>query len=248
MSKAKYSVLVVEDEKLIAKNISKNIERANDRFEVIAIASNGEEALAMIQETLPNVVFTDIQMPLMDGLELAQRIHARYDFIYCVILSGHNDFAYAQEAIHYQVKDYLLKPINLQDLTKVLDRLETQLLASQQKFDPPEGKNFQKPEEIAELVAEYIRQHYMDLLELSEIAARFGFSVSYLTKIFTKQIGKTPSKYIRDYRIDIAKQLLRNPELSISTVGKQVGYPDQFHFSKIFKQATGASPSDYRTQ
>ena len=103
--------------------------------------------------------------------------------------------------------------------------------------------SFQKPENIAELVEEYIHKHYMELLELGEIAEKFGFSVSYLTKIFTKFTGKTPSKYIRDYRISLAKQLLRNPNLSISVVGKKVGYPDQFHFSKIFRQATGMSLS-----
>ena len=68
MSKAKFSVLVVEDEKLIARNISRSIQRVNSSFEVVAIASNGEEALAITDELLPNVVFTDICMPIMDCL------------------------------------------------------------------------------------------------------------------------------------------------------------------------------------
>lgn len=67
MSKAKFSVLVVEDEKLIARNISRSIQRVNSSFEVVAIASNGEEALAITDELLPNVVFTDICMPIMVG-------------------------------------------------------------------------------------------------------------------------------------------------------------------------------------
>ena len=248
MSKAKYSVLVVEDEKLIARNISRSIERVNDRFEVVATATNGEEALQLVDELLPNVVFTDICMPVMDGLELAKRIHEKYSFISCVILSGHNDFEYAREAIQCSVKEYLLKPINDDELFRILEKMEKHLLTSQETLEVDETDAFQKPEKIAELVAEYIHKHYMDVLELGAIASNFGFSVSYLTKIFTKLTGKTPSKYIRDYRINVAKQLLRNQNLSVAAVGKKVGYPDQFHFSKIFKQATGFNPSEYRTQ
>ena len=248
MSKAKFSVLVVEDEKLIARNISSSIQRVNSSFEVVAVASNGEEALSITEDLLPNVVFTDIRMPVLDGLELARRLHQKYDFILCVILSGHNDFSYAQEAIQYQVTDYLLKPVNDEELKSVLQKIEKYLLASQEELETNKNTSFQKPEKIAELVVEYIHRHYMDLLELGEIAGKFNFSVSYLTKIFTKLTGKTPSKYIRDYRISMSKQLLRNPNLSISAVGKKVGYPDQFHFSKIFKQATGLSPSDYRNR
>ena len=229
MSKAKFSVVVVEDEKLIARNISRSIQRVNSSFEVVAIASNGEEALAITDELLPNVVFTDICMPIMDGLELAKRIREKYDFIVCVILSGHNDFAYAKEAIQHQVMEYLLKPVNDDELSEVLRKIEKNLLTFQEEFEMANNTSFQKPENIAELV-------------------EFGFSVSYLTKIFTKFTGKTPSKYIRDYRISLAKQLLRNPNLSISVVGKKVGYPDQFHFSKIFRQATGMSPSEFRTR
>ena len=88
MSKAKFSVLVVEDEKLIARNISRSIQRVNSSFEVVAIASNGEEAPAITDELLPNVVFTDICMPIMDGLELAKRIREKYDFIVCVSYSA----------------------------------------------------------------------------------------------------------------------------------------------------------------
>ena len=223
MSKAKFSVLVVEDEKLIARNISRSIQRVNSSFEVVAIASNGEEALAITDELLPNVVFTDICMPIMDGLELAK-------------------------SIQHQVMEYLLKPVNDDELSEVLRKIEKNLLTFQEEFEMANNTSFQKPENIAELVEEYIHKHYMELLELGEIAEKFGFSVSYLTKIFTKFTGKTPSKYIRDYRISLAKQLLRNPNLSISVVGKKVGYPDQFHFSKIFRQATGMSPSEFRTR
>lgn len=246
MSNAKFSVLVVEDEKLIARDISRSISRVNANFEVAAVASNGKDALEIIEELLPNVVFTDIRMPVMDGLELAEAINDKYDFIICVVLSGYNDFEYAKKAIHFNVMDYLLKPVNDKELTAVLSKIEKTLFAFQKNLDIENPLSPHKPEEIVALVQEYIHNHYMDVLDLGEIADKFGFSTSYLSKIFVKSNGKSPSKYIRDHRICIAKQLLRNPELSIANIGLKVGYPDQFHFSKVFKQTTGLSPKDYR--
>ena len=246
MSGIKFSVLVVEDEKLIARDISRSITRVNSNFEVVSVASNGKSALEIIEELLPNVVFTDIRMPVMDGLELAKAISEKYDFIMCVILSGYNDFEYAKQAIHFNVIDYLLKPVNDKELSTVLDKIEKSLFAFQNDMYIENSLSPHKPDEIAEMVQEYIHNHYMSTLDLGEIADKFGFSISYLSKIFVKTIGKSPSKYIRDHRIRIAKQLLRNPGLSIAGIGIKVGYLDQFHFSKVFKQATGMSPKDYR--
>ncbi|ALB45148.1 response regulator transcription factor [Clostridium beijerinckii] len=242
-----FSVIVVEDEKLIAKNIIKNIYRANENFEVIGTANNGREALELIETLLPNIVFTDIRMPIMDGLELTKLIFEKYPFIHCVIISGHSDFSYARTAIRYGVSDYLLKPINLGELTTTLSNIEKILLASQNDFNISEF-TYKKPNEIVDLVTEYIKSNYHETIDLAALASHFGFSISYLTKIFTKYMNMSPSKFIKEYRINISKQLLRNVSLPVSTVSEKVGYPDQFHFSKTFKQITGMSPSDYRDQ
>ncbi len=78
------------------------------------------------------------------------------------------------------------------------------------------------------------------------MADTLGFSSAYLTKIFTKHEGLPPSKYIKKYRLTIAKQLLLTTDIPISAIAEQTGFSDQFHFSKTFKSALGLSPSDYR--
>lgn len=246
-NKITFSVIVVEDEKLIAKNIIKNIQRANENFKIVATATNGKEAFELIEAYLPNVVFTDIRMPIMDGIELSKLISEKYSFIHCIIISGHSDFTYAKMALKYGVNDYLLKPINLDELTKTLSKIEKDILSSQNEFASTES-TYKKPDEIVTLITEYIKNNYHEAIDLTTIASYFGFSVSYLTKIFTKHMNIAPSKFIKEYRINISKQLLRNLSLSISTVGEKVGYPNQFHFSKTFKHITGISPSDYREQ
>lgn len=244
----KYQVIVVDDESLIARNIAKNIERVNPAFEVTKTFSYGTEALEYIRSAPPHLVFTDIRMPEMDGIALAKQLYEEFPFIECVIVSGYSDFNYAKSALKYRVKDYLLKPIDREELRICLSAIETRLNANHNDLVNlnEQDKDGRKPEEIVELTKEYIHQHYKDALNLTELADKFGFSSAYLSKIFLKYVDITPSKYIKDYRIKMAKQLLLNPDVTIAAVSQETGFADPFHFSKTFKSVTGFSPSEYR--
>lgn len=246
----KYTVLVADDEYLIANNIAKKIEDCNPSFEVIQICSSGSDAIEYITQTQPNVVFTDIRMPEIDGLELARILHEKYPSIICVIVSGYNDFKYARTAIIHNVNDYLMKPINLEELTNCLNRIETHLNAAHIKLTAlaEDGKLGSKPEETVSFVKEYIRQNYQTQINFTALAENYGFSAAYLSKIFQKYTGDSPSGYLKNLRISIAKTMLMNPSIPISTVSAQVGFQDQFHFSKTFKACTGFSPTEYRNQ
>lgn len=245
---AVFSVVVVEDEKLIAKNIAKNIELLNKNFKVISIESNGEDALAFIKKHPPNVIFTDIQMPVMDGIELLQQISEYNNYIKCVILSGHDDFTYAKSAIEYGAFAYLLKPVKLDELSNLLKRLELTFLSAYDKLSSVQKLPTYSAEEIAGLVKKYIEQNYQKPIDLNTIADYFSFSPSYLTKVFVKHTNSTPSKYLQNYRINKSKQLLRDSSLTINMVSNMVGYTDPFHFSKTFKQVVGVSPAGFREE
>lgn len=243
-----FTVVVVEDEKLIAKNIAKNIELVNSNFKVIGIESNGEDALSFIKQNTPNVIFTDIQMPVMDGIELIRQISEYNNYIKCVVLSGHDDFTYAKSAIEFGVFAYLLKPVNIDELTNLLKKLELTFLSTHDLLSSDQKSPSYSSGEIAELIKKYIEQNYNKPIDLNMIADYFSFSPSYLTKIFVKYTNITPSKYISNYRINIAKQLLGDFSLTINMVANMVGYTDPFHFSKSFKQVTGISPATYREE
>ncbi len=247
MNEKIYRVIIAEDENLIAKNIAKHIEEENQRFKVVGIYSNGEDALEAIKQQPPAVVFTDISMPVMTGLELASEIHRTMSNIRCVIITGYADFEYAKEALHYGVEDYLLKPVDKEELHKVLKRLELSLssLTDHARAEGAEETAL-SPEEIVTLVKDHVRKNYASDLDLNTIAAQLGFSSSYLTKVFNKVENTTPSKYIRNYRMGIARQLLDDRALSIQQVAACVGYNDPFHFSKSFKQTFGITPTEYR--
>ncbi|MCR4685638.1 MAG: response regulator, partial [Lachnospiraceae bacterium] len=95
MDDRRFRVIIAEDEKLIAKNIAKHIETENPNFKVCGIYSNGEDALNAIKQQPPDVIFTDISMPVMSGLELAGEIHRTMNNVKCVIVTGYADFQYA---------------------------------------------------------------------------------------------------------------------------------------------------------
>ena len=247
MDENRYRVIIAEDENLIAKNIAKHIETENPNFKVAGIYSNGEDALEAIKQQPPAVVFTDISMPVMTGLELASEIHRSMNHVKCVIITGYADFEYAREALHYGVEDYLLKPVNKEELHKVLKNLELSLTdISRQIRSEGNTESALSPEEIVSLVKDYVKNHYSEELDLNSIALALGFSSSYLTKVFNKVENITPSKYIRNYRMGIAKQLLNDKELTIQQIASHVGYNDPFHFSRSFKQTFGISPTDYK--
>jgi len=120
-------VVVVDDEPYLLRNIKESIQCANENFIVVGEAYDGEEALQIIEKTLPDVVFTDIKMPVVDGLELIEKIKVRKIKTIPVILSGYQEFEYAKKAIKFGVADYLLKPINPDTLKKLLGDLYNQL-------------------------------------------------------------------------------------------------------------------------
>lgn len=116
-------VFLVDDEIVIREGIRNNVRWEECDLTLCGEAPDSEIALSMIQELKPDILVTDIRMPFMDGLELCRRVTPTMPWMHIVILSGYDDFAYAQEAITLGVKEYLLKPVSAQELEQVLLRI-----------------------------------------------------------------------------------------------------------------------------
>ena len=118
-----YKVFLVDDEIVVREGIRSNFPWEETDFVLSGEAPDGEIALSMLQDVKPDILITDIRMPFMDGLELCRQVSRTMPWIYIVILSGYDDFAYAREAISLGVKEYLLKPVSGQELRTVLERI-----------------------------------------------------------------------------------------------------------------------------
>jgi len=240
MRDIKYSTVIAEDEDLIRSGLIRKIEQSGQSFAVIGEATHGEEALELVRRMQPQLLITDIRMPVMDGLKLIEEVHKYYPRTAVIIASGYADFEYARQAMKFNVKHYLLKPVKQQDLADVLDDVRAQL----SKEPIVEANDIEK---TVQRVQQYLRENFHEEISLEQLAKQFNFSSAYLSKIFLKHAGEAPSKYIATLRINEAKRLLKQrKDLPVKTVGEQVGYADPFYFSRIFKQATGMTPRDYQ--
>ena len=119
--------MVVEDEPLILQNIIDKIHHVNPEFKVVYAAANGLDAWEHIEIYSPDLLITDIQMPVVNGLDLLARVKESYPAIECVILTGFNEFEYARKAIRSYSLDYLLKPINEDELLAAVRKAKTTL-------------------------------------------------------------------------------------------------------------------------
>lgn len=118
-------VIIVEDEPFTANALAILIKKSGEPFDVIHIAENGREALPYLKSGRADVVFTDIRMPIMDGMTLLKNMQEEHIEVPTVIISGYSEFDYARQALKYQVVDYLLKPLSPQGLAPVLERLKS---------------------------------------------------------------------------------------------------------------------------
>jgi two-component system, response regulator YesN len=120
-------LILVDDEEEVRKGILQKIDWGAIGFEIAGEAENGMEALEIVERTVPDVVITDIKMPFMDGLALSEKLHHRFPATKIIILTGFDEFDYAQRAIKLGVVEYILKPISSVELIDVLDRVKLKI-------------------------------------------------------------------------------------------------------------------------
>lgn len=122
-----YRIMLVDDEEEVRKAMIRKMNWEQLGFTVVGDAENGEDALEKLEHLEPDVVMTDIRMPYMDGLTLVARIREKFPFVKILIFSGYDDFEYAQQAIKLNVTEYILKPVNGQELAEILNRIKVSL-------------------------------------------------------------------------------------------------------------------------
>lgn len=122
-----YHILIVDDEAAIKKGLSMLIQKALPNCVIDGTASDGAEAITQIQKSAPDIVITDIKMPICNGLELSKYLFENYPDIKIIMLTGFADFAYAQTAIQYRVSEYLLKPTSKEKLVDTITKIQAEI-------------------------------------------------------------------------------------------------------------------------
>ncbi len=239
-----YKIFLADDEIWETMGLKKLLEKTGLPIQVLGEAENGIVALEQIVEKKPDILITDIRMPGINGLELIQKIRERELNIEIIVLSGYAEFDYAQTAMRWGVKDYLLKPVEQKELNRVL----LEIISKGEKGMTGAGM-LEKEAENATVMGQIlkeIQESYMEDITLNSLADKYNISASRLSTRMKESLGMSFSKYLTSMRIQRAKELLADDRLSLEQIAEMVGYQDYFYFIRVFKKVTGVSPSVYR--
>jgi two-component system response regulator YesN len=237
-------IAIVDDEMKIRMGLAKMIEQANLNYKISGCYSNGEEALREIKLIGVDVLITDIRMPVMDGLQLTKEIRDWNPTVRCIILSGFRDFDFARTAMRMGVEDYLMKPVNREELYRLLEKLKKNLQGEMSEgSDSGQAVNSR----IVSLIIKQIEAEYYKDFNLTELSEKAGLNPNYIRQLFKSQTGQSITDYLMHFRVEKAKELLKyNLELKVYEVGGLVGYSEAVYFNRMFKKIVGMTPKEYK--
>ena len=239
-----YELLIVDDEKNTRNILASCFPWESLGFHVCGQADNGKEALDFLQNHVVHVVFSDVQMPVIDGISLAREISQMPEPRPIVVfLSAYDEFQYAQKAIMYNVRYYALKPSSFAELTRVFTAIHDEL---EQRFGLKTSASLpQDTDETIQKVMEYCRSHY-ETASLAELSGILYLNPSYLSQLIRQKTGHTFSEYLLEIRMQQAAIFLQDPNIKIYHVSSMVGYTNPNNFSRVFHNYYQMSPSEYR--
>ena len=235
-----YTAYSVDDDYLILEEMVDMIPWQDYGFELIGKETNPETALKEILRLSPDVVFVDLKMPVMDGNQLIENVRKCGLSPEFVMVSAYDEFESVRSFFKQNGFDYILKPINPNDLHVVLEKLYAQLSDSQ----PSKGSITENPQ-FNELLL-YVNAHYKERITLSDLSERFGFNRTYICNLFSKYLNTSLSGYMTDIRMKKANEMLKDENLMLKEIAYSLGYKEYYHFYKVFKGYYGYSPNEHR--
>ena len=244
-------LLIADDEEVICKGVAKYLRLHTDRFSKIYEAENGQEALDIIIQKQPDMMILDVQMPILSGIDVMREASKAGIKPITIILSGYDEFSYAQKALKFGAKEYLLKPVRAADILTLLNELADEYIGREiQTIDDDSSEETEKDKEnpLVKEAKEYIRENYACDLALSDVADHLQISVGYLSTLMNQCLQCGFTDYLNQIRIDRACCYLEQNVLKNYEIAYKVGFNDEKYFSKVFKKIKGMSPKEYRMQ
>ncbi|QMW80168.1 response regulator [Blautia producta] len=238
-------ILIAEDEKRASRGLRNLIMMVSDKHEIVGEAADGKEAFELMKLLEPDVVFTDIKMPYMDGISLIRAARAQDMKIKFVIISAYEEFELARQAISLGVTDYLVKPLVPEDIEDIIHRLEENSSITWDKENRDLKSRYPNAHPLILKAMHIIECSYASKISQKDLAADLGVSAEYFSYLFGRDIGENFSRFLRRYRIEKAQELLLEGNISKDEVLYSVGFSDPKYFNKCFKEETGVNVTEF---
>jgi YesN/AraC family two-component response regulator len=246
-----FTLLITDDEAPVRIAVRKLLDTTALSIGRIEESDNGADALKLARELHPDVILADIRMPRMDGLTFLGRIRQSPALDARVIMiSGYDEFSYAQQALRLGATDYLLKPLKADELNQSVRKalLELHPDARFGETDTSERPASVRADEVIEMIHRTIEESYSENISISVFTSRYFFSKEYLSKLFKARYGCGIYEFLLRTRMTRARELLSDPSLQIQEIAARTGYSDTHYFSKAYRNYYGESPTQYRKQ
>ena len=243
----KLRVLIVEDEELVRNELLLTTPWERFGCEPVGSAENGMQGEELINALKPDIVITDIRMPGQDGITMLENTMPPA----ALILSGYSDFHYARKAIRLGVMDYILKPVDDEELYGALEKVSKKLRDEAQNqpaffTDFSRQPDCDKQDFYIKTAIQYIEERYASDISLGEVAGIIGITESYLSRLFKLKTGDSFLAYIRNYRLTVVLEELKDQTKRINEVARDAGFHDMSYFSSQYKKYVGMTPNQYQ--
>ncbi|WP_026511371.1 response regulator transcription factor [Butyrivibrio sp. LC3010] len=245
-----YNMLIAEDEKNEYDLVIFLLQKLGltETFNVLH-ASNGKQALDILGGTPIDVLLTDIEMPFVSGIDLAKKAREGNDELPILFFSCYDNFSYAKAALSVHACNYMLKPLDPKEFEATMDSTLKLLDNASQKKELPETKisGTDGGKHSVELVKKYIKANYYKNISLNSLAEMVYLNTSYLSTIFKAETGCGINKYIKNVRMEKAREMLLTTNMKIADIGISVGFKNDSYFVKSFRDHFGKTPEKVRS-
>ncbi|WP_424765579.1 response regulator [Paenibacillus sp. sgz302251] len=243
-------MLIVDDEAESRQDIRLIVEESPYSYLSVYEAGTAERGLLLLRQNQPDIVFLDLSLPDMDGIELGKKMLETSPRVSIVVVTHLKMFETVQKSMNAGFSSYFLKPFTNSDLLQSLDRLmlpslrnetlhvhKAVLSANPVEMDP--GKPIQS-------VTDYIHSHFYEPITLNEVADWVYLSASHFSRLFKTEMGVTFVEYLTKYRVEQSKRLIKMTSMPIEVIANHTGFANAGYFATTFKRLEGITPTEYR--
>lgn len=252
-----YQLVIADDEQNVLDGIADTIAWTEYGIEVVGKARDGMELVSIAVEKQADIILTDIRMPEMDGLEAIKELHEKLPDAEFVVITAFQEFEYAKKSIELGVTGFITKPVLkmevIEQIVQAKDKLIERRTARQaiETLHENQSLSMKKeklPQTAIERAIEYMKEHVDEGVMMTEVAEYMHMNPSYFSRYFKEDMGVSFIDYVKNLKIERAKELLDTSNMKIYEISSTLCYNSVQYFSTLFKNVTGLTPQEYKNR